>query len=193
MTTPILQRALPQGQKLRIIQGDITESQMDAIVNAANAQLKHGGGVAGAIVRRGGPQIQIESDEWVRQYGPATHEQPAITSAGSLPCRYVIHAVGPIWGQGEEDQKLLNTVSGVLRLASDYNLAGLALPAISTGIFHFPKDRAARLIVDAIMDFYHRNPNSSLKTVDLTLFDKPSVDIFVTECKRRWPTNCDSK
>ncbi len=193
ITTLILQRELPQGQKLRILHGDITESDVDAIVNAANAQLKHGGGVAGAIVRRGGPQIQIESDDWVRQYGPVTHEHPAITSAGSLLCRYVIHAVGPIWGQGEEDQKLLNTVIGVLRLASDHNLTSLALPAISTGIFRFPKERAARLIVDAIMDFYHRNPNSSLKTVDLTLFDEPSVDTFVAEYKRRWPTNCDSK
>ncbi len=193
MTTLILQRELPQGQKLRIILGDITEADVDAIVNAANAQLKHGGGVAGAIVRRGGPQIQIESDQWVRQNGPVTHELPAITSAGRLRCRYVIHAVGPIWGQGEEDQKLLNTVNGALRLASDHNLTSLALPAISTGIFRFPKERAARLIVDAIMDFYHRNPNSSLKTVDLTLFDEPSVDIFVAEYKRRWPTNCDSK
>lgn len=193
ITTLILQRGLPQGQKLRIIHGDITESQVDAIVNAANAQLKHGGDVAGAIVRRGGLQIQIESDEWVRQYGPVTHEQPAITSAGSLRCRYVIHAVGPIWGQGKEDQKLLNTVDGVMRLASDHNLTSLALPAISTGIFRFPKERAARLIVDAIIDFYHKNPNSSLKTIDLTLFDEPSVDTFVVECKRRWPTNCDSK
>lgn len=193
ITTLILEQTLPQGQKLRIIHGDITESHVDAIVNAANAQLKHGGGVAGAISRRGGPQIQIESDEWVRQYGPITHEQPAITSAGSLPCRYIIHAVGPIWGHGEDDQKLLNTVNGVLMLASDHNLANLALPAISTGIFRFPKERAARLIVDAIMDFYQRNPNCSLETVDLTLYDEPSVETFVAECKRRWQTNGDSK
>ena len=193
MTTLVFQRGLPQGQKIRIIHGDITESNVDAIVNAANAQLKHSGGVAGAIVRRGGPQIQIESDEWVRQYGPVTHEQPAITSAGRLPCRHVIHAVGPIWGQGREDQKLLDTVNGVLILARDLNLASLALPAISTGIFRFPKERAARLIIDAIMDFYHRNPNSLLMTVDLMLFDEPSVNTFVAECERRWPTNCDSK
>ncbi len=162
-------------------------------MNAANAQLKHGGGVAGAIVRRGGPQIQIESDEWARQFGPVTHEQFAITSAGSLPCRYVIHAVGPIWGQGEEDQNLLNTVNGALILASGHSLTSLALPAISTGIFRFPKERAALLIIDAIVDFYYRNPNSSLKTVDLTLYDEPSVDTFVAECKRRWPTSRDSK
>ncbi len=193
MTTLVLQRTLPQGRKLRIIHGDITEAQVDAVVNAANAQLRHGGGVAGAIARRGGPEIQVESDEWIRQYGPVTHEQPAITSGGSLPCRYVIHAVGPIWGEGEEDEKLLNTVTGVLSLASDYNLASLALPAISTGIFRFPKERAARLIIDSIIDFYSRNPNSSLKTIDLTLFDKPSVDIFVTECRRRWPTNGEAQ
>jgi O-acetyl-ADP-ribose deacetylase (regulator of RNase III) len=193
MTTLVLRRSLPLGQKLRVIHGDITESHADAIVNAANAQLKHGGGVAGAISRRGGPQIQIESDEWVRQHGPVTHEQPAITSAGNLPCRYVIHAVGPIWGQGEEDQKLLNTITGVLKLASNHNITSLALPAISTGIFRFPKERAAQLIVEAIMDFYRRNPHGSVKTVDLILLDEPSVDIFVAECSRRLPKNGDSK
>jgi len=193
MTTLVLQHTLLQGQKLRILLGDITDSHMDAIVNAANAQLKHGGGVAGAIVRRGGLQIQIESDEWVRQYGPVTHEHPAITSAGSLSCRYIIHAAGPIWGQGDEDQKLLDTVNGVLVLASDHNLTSLALPAISTGIFRFPKERAAQLIVDSILDFYQRIPDSSLKMIDLILFDELTADTFVAECKRRWSTNCDPK
>ena len=191
MTALVFQQVLPQGQKIRIIHGDITESHVDAIVNAANAQLKHGGGVARAIARYGGPQIQIESNEWVCLHGPVTHQHPAITSAGSLPCRYVIHAVGPIWGEGEEDQKLLDTVSGVLKLASDHNLASLALPAISTGIFRFPKERAARLIIDAIIDFFQRDPQSSLMRIDLTLFDEPSLHTFLTECKRRWPANGD--
>ena len=87
----------PSGQRLEIVQGDITGETVDAIVNAANSHLQHGAGVAGAILRRGGYQIQQESLEWVRQHGPVTHAEPAYTSAGKLPCRYVIHAVGPVW------------------------------------------------------------------------------------------------
>lgn len=192
MMTLVLQKIMTHGQELRIIHGDITESRLDAIVNAANAQLKHGGGVAGAIARRGGPQIQVESDAWIRQYGPVTHKQPAITSAGNLPCRHVIHAVGPIWGQGEEDRKLLDTVNGVLMLAANHGISSLAIPAISTGIFRFPKERAARLIFDAIVDFFNVNPDSSICTVELILFDEPGVRTFVTEWKRRWPEDGSS-
>ena len=84
---------------LRLVQGDITERDTDAIVNAANSFLQHGGGVAGAISRRGGLVIQRESDAWVSEHGPVSHAEPAVTWGGSLPCRYVIHAVGPVWGE----------------------------------------------------------------------------------------------
>ena len=84
------------GQQLHLVQGDITQEEVGAIVNAANLHLQHGGGVAGIISRRGGPQIQQESDAWVREHGPVSHAKPAYTSGGDLPCRYVIHAVGPI-------------------------------------------------------------------------------------------------
>src|SRR5688572_10003455 len=96
----------PSGQRLQIVQGDLTQENVDAIVNAANARLQHGGGVAAAISRRGGPQILAESDAWVRQHGPVTHTAPAHTGAGSLPCCIIIHAVGPVWGEGNEDHKL---------------------------------------------------------------------------------------
>jgi O-acetyl-ADP-ribose deacetylase len=109
------------GQQLEITQGDLTEEQVDAIVNAANNQLAHGGGVAGAISRKGGPQIQAESSEWVRRHGPVSHDQPAYTSAGRLPARYVIHAVGPVWGAGDEDRKLEEAVRGSLETAESWN------------------------------------------------------------------------
>jgi O-acetyl-ADP-ribose deacetylase (regulator of RNase III) len=178
MSVVILASTLAQGRQLQIAQGDLTEESVDAIVNAANAHLQHGGGVAGAILRKGGPRIQEESNTWVREQGPVSHAQPAYTSAGKLPCRYVIHAVGPVWGEGDEDLKLAAAVSGALSVASRLGLNSIALPAISTGIFGFPKDRAARIILTAILDYLQGNPESSLKLARLTLYDHDTVEVF---------------
>jgi putative ATPase len=179
MNTLLNEHLFPSGQRLQIVQGDLTQEEVDVIVNAANAQLKHGGGVAGAISRRGGPQIQAESDEWVRQHGPVTHAEPAYTGAGSLPCRTVIHAVGPVWGEGDEDRKLTEAVTGSLHLADRLGLTSIALPAISTGIFGFPKERAAEIILSAIRDYFIQNPGSGLQQVRLTLFDRETVEAFL--------------
>jgi O-acetyl-ADP-ribose deacetylase (regulator of RNase III) len=183
----ICAHTLASGQTLRLVHGDLTEERVDAIVNAANAQLVHGGGVAGAISHSGGPDIQAQSDAWVREHGLVTHARPALTGAGRLPCRYVIHAVGPVWGEGNEDANLRVAVTGSLALADELRLASLALPAISTGIFGFPKDRGARIIVDAILDFLSTQPQTSLQEIRITLIDQPSVLIFSQEFARRWP------
>lgn len=187
MSTVVGQLHLPNGAILRLVHGDLTQERVDAIVNAANARLAHGGGVAGAIVRRGGVTIQQESDAWVRQHGPVTHDRPAITGAGRLPCRHVIHAVGPVWGEGDEDNKLQAAVTGALLLADERNLTSLALPAISTGIFGFPKDRAARVIFQAVLDYFEAHPESHLREVRLTLIDPPTLEAFRREFERRWP------
>jgi len=171
--------SLPNGTVLRLVQGDITAQEVDAIVNAANAHLKHGGGVAAVIARKGGPVIQRESDAWVRQHGPVPHERPAYTSAGNLPTRYVIHAVGPVWGSGDEDAKLRAAVQGSLTRADELGLASIALPAISTGIFGFPKARAARVTFAAIRDYFAGHPDSGLREVRLVLYDRPTVDAFL--------------
>ena len=168
----------PTDQVIQIVQGDISIEDVDVIVNAANEWLKHGGGVAGVISQRGGPEIQRESDLWVQGYGPVTHADPAYTSGGRLPCKYVIHAVGPVWGSGDEDNKLSAAVKGSLRVADELELKSIAIPAISTGIFGFPKERAAGVIFQAIEQFFHRNLTSSLKLVRLTLFDQPTVEVF---------------
>jgi O-acetyl-ADP-ribose deacetylase (regulator of RNase III) len=186
MTTIVAEQDLPSGQIVRLVHGDLTGEKADAIVNAANAYLAHGGGVAGAIVRVGGREIQAESDAWVREHGPVSHERPAITGAGRLPCRYVIHAVGPVWGEGDEDAKLRSAVIGALALADEKALTSLALPAISTGIFGFPKDRGARVILDAIVDYFADKHDASLGEVRITLIDEPSVAIFADEFNRRW-------
>jgi O-acetyl-ADP-ribose deacetylase (regulator of RNase III) len=179
MNQVLQEHTFPSGQHLYIIQGDLTQEQVDAIINAANAQLKHGGGVAAAVSRHGGPQIQAESDAWVRQHGPVDHAEPAYTGAGQLACRYVIHAVGPVWGEGHEDAKLTSAVTGSLARADQLGLSSVALPAISTGIFGFPKLRAAQVILSAIQQYFAHNPGSGLRTVRLTLFDQPTVDAFI--------------
>lgn len=182
----VLAHTYPSGRKLEIAQGDIIEEDVDAIVNAANARLKHGGGLARVIARRGGREIQEESDAWVREHGPVPHDSPAHTSAGKLPFRYIIHAVGPKWGSGEEDAKLAAAVVGSLTRADELHLRSIALPAISTGIFGFPPERAAGVIFRAIARYFDDHPGSGLERVRLTLYDRPTLDVFRKVWDRRF-------
>ena len=179
MNTVLKERKLPTGQIIQIVQGDITIEEVDAIVNAANEYLQHGGGVAWAISRRGGPVIQQESDEWVRTKGTVSHAHPAWTSGGLLPAKTVIHAVGPVWGKGDEDAKLMMAVTGSLRVADELGLKSIAFPAISTGIFGFPKERAAKVILEAIESYFKDNTSSGLEVIRLVLFDRPTADAFL--------------
>jgi O-acetyl-ADP-ribose deacetylase len=178
MNTVLHEFTLPSGQTIQLVHGDLTQERVDAIVNAANAHLQHGGGVAAAIVRLGGGIIQTESDAWVRQHGPVSNAEPAYTCAGKLTCRYVIHAVGPVWGEGREDDKLSAAIHGSLCLADQLKLASIAFPAISTGIYGFPKPRAARLIIGAIQAYFDAQPASGVRQVRLTLFDTPTLSAF---------------
>ncbi|MBI4771455.1 MAG: macro domain-containing protein [Chloroflexi bacterium] len=187
MSQILARQALPGGQQLLLVHGDLTAETVDAIVNAANARLQHGGGVAGAISRRGGPSIQAESDAWVRQHGPVSHERPSITGAGRLPCRFVIHAVGPVWGSGDEDRKLGAAVGGALQLAHERGLPSLALPPISTGIFGFPVERGARVILDAALAFCAAaGPDSPLREIRFTMIDDKTAQVFAREFERRF-------
>jgi O-acetyl-ADP-ribose deacetylase len=193
MNTVLRERVLQTGQTIQIVQGDITIENVDAIVNAANEHLQHGGGVAWAISKKGGPKIQKESDEWIRQHGIVPHSHPAWTSGGLLPSKYVIHAVGPVWGNtqragtsGDEDVKLADAVTGSLRVADELKCSSIALPAISTGIYGFPKDRAAEIIFSAIDKYFFENLSSAVKTVKLVLFDQPSVDVFIKTWQDKW-------
>ena len=178
VNTLLDETTLPSGQAVQLVQGDLTAETTDAIVNAANASLRHGAGVAGAILHRGGPVIQQESDAWVRAHGLVDHAAPAWTSGGALPCRYVIHAVGPVWGDGDEDAKLAAAVSGSLSVTEGLGLGSLALPAISTGIFGFPRERAAEVILAAVSDHFSTIPASSLKLLRLVLYDAATIDAF---------------
>jgi len=177
MSTIIKEHTLPSGQTIQIAQGDLTLEDVDAIVNAANEHLQHGGGVAWAILRRGGDVIQDESDAWVRAHGLVSHAHPAWTSGGRLPARYVIHAVGPVWGAGEEDVKLTAAVTGCLQVADGLGLQSVAMPAISTGIFGFPKERAARVILSAIQSYFVKE-TSQIRLVRLVLYDDETITAF---------------
>lgn len=165
------------GKILRLVQGDITERDVDAIVNAANSHLQHGGGVAGAIVRKGGQVIQEESNK----IGFVSVGNAAITSAGRLPCKYVIHAVGPRMGEGDEDNKLTNAVFNSLRLASDKGLKSIAIPAISSGIFGFPKERCAMILVKEALHYIKGKLKSSLEVIEFCVFDDLTAGYFQKE------------
>ena len=157
---------------LELIQSDLTDQTTDAIVNAANAALPLGGGVAGAIRRRGGTAIQEECNRIGR-----THVGGAvITTGGNLPAKYVIHAVGPIHGDDHEDEKLKDATLNSLKLADKNHLKTMAFPAISTGIFGFPKDRCATIMLSTTIA-YLEGP-TGLETVVFCLYDKKTLEIF---------------
>ncbi len=162
---------------VRLLQGDITERNTDAIVNAANSHLQHGGGVAGAIVRKGGQIIQDESDKI--GFVPVGHA--AATTAGKLQAKFIIHAVGPRMGEGDEDNKLKNAVQNSLLLADQKKLASVSMPAISSGIFGFPKDRCAKILVSEAVRFLKERKETSLKVVEFCIYDDLTLGYFKKE------------
>ena len=157
---------------LQLEQGDITDSTADAIVNAANSDLILGAGVAGAIRRKGGPSIQEECN----RIGSCPVGNAVITSAGNLQARFVIHAVGPRWGEGHEVEKLKNAASNSLQRAEEKELKSIAFPAIGTGIFGFPQKLAAKTLLTAVWQDLSRK--SGIKTVTFILFDIESFNVF---------------
>jgi O-acetyl-ADP-ribose deacetylase (regulator of RNase III) len=138
--------------KIQLMKGDITDLEVDAIVNAANAQLILGGGVAGAIKVKGGPTIQEEC----LQAGGTYVGGAIITGAGKLKSKYVIHAVGPRMGEGNEDTKLENAIQNSLQLVVEKKLRSVAFPAISTGIFGFPIERCAKIMIRTSKEFIEK-------------------------------------
>jgi O-acetyl-ADP-ribose deacetylase (regulator of RNase III) len=174
MEARVLARHTVAGCQLEAVLGEMTSEKVDAIVNAANSNLAHGGGLAGAIVARGGAVIQEESDK----LAPVATGDAAVTSGGTLSCHWVIHAVGPIWGQGNEERSLRSAVRASLDRAAELGAASVALPAISTGIFGYPKEEGTASIVDEARTWLIGHPESSLSTVRFTAFDEPTANLF---------------
>lgn len=162
--------------KLKAIKGDITTQMVDAIVNAANSSLMGGGGVDGAIHRAGGKQILEECKEIVSKHGRCPTGEAVITSAGKMPAKYVIHTVGPVWhgGKGNEDEKLANCYSNSLNLAVKNGCKTVAFPNISTGVYHFPKERAADIAVTTVREFLKEN--EEIEKVIFVCFDEENFN-----------------
>ena len=180
---------LDNKKTLRLVYGDITERDVDIIVNAANSYLKHGGGVAAAIVRKGGKIIQEESDK----IGFVPVGFSVITIAGRLPCKAVIHTVGPRMGQGNEDTKLRAAIRNSLELASDRKFKSISMPAISSGIFGFPKDKCAKILVEEAKNFLVNNNNiTSLEIVEFCVIDDETIDYLKREfaSMKGWLRTC---
>ena len=186
MRQVLYEHRLESGQVICVVQGDLTAESVDVIVNAANERLMHGGGVAGGISRRGGPAIQDESAAWVRERGPVPTGSAAITGAGSLPCRYVIHAVGPIWGTGDEEDKLASAVRSALDLADGRELRSISMPGISSGIFGFPKPLCAQVMLGVILEWLAEHPESSVRQVNACNIDGETARLFEAEARARW-------
>lgn len=163
---------------LELTEGDITEMETDAIVNAANAQLIMGGGVAGAIRRKGGPEIQKECNK----VGGTFVGGAVITTGGNLKAKHVIHAVGPRIGEGNENEKLRNATLNSLKLANQNRLKSVTFPAISTGIFGFPIQRCAEIMLRTTIE--HLRGSTGLEKVVFCLFGEDSYQVFARQLKR---------
>ncbi|MHC4121413.1 MAG: macro domain-containing protein [Planctomycetota bacterium] len=163
---------------LELCDGDITEMETDAVVNAANARLVMGGGVAGAIRKKGGPSIQADCD----RIGGTFVGGAVITTAGNLKARHVIHAVGPRMGEGNEDEKLKNATLNSLKVADENNLRSISFPAISAGIFGFPIDRCARIMLETTIGYL--KGRTGLEKVVFCLFGRDSYEVFASQLEQ---------
>jgi len=160
-----------------VVRGNLLEEPVDAIVNAANGRLAHGGGVAGIISRAAGPALQDQSDRLVAKHGPYPTGSAVATTAGELPFKAVIHAVGPRYGEGDEERKLTHALSAAFALATERGWRAVSLPAVSAGIFSVPLDICARAYLAAIR-------SARLRKVRLCLRDQPVIDAVLKELKR---------
>ncbi|MBM3465654.1 MAG: macro domain-containing protein [Armatimonadetes bacterium] len=180
MTTPNPRTDLRVGLTIvSLEEGDLTEAEVDAIVNPANHLLVLGSGVAGAIKNKGGDTIQEECN----RIGGIDVGQACITGAGELRARHVIHAVGPRMGEGDEDEKLASATRNALRVASENHLTSVAFPAISTGVFGFPRDRCAHIMMDTAVDFL-KHEKTTVRQLFFVLYDHDTLELFQREMER---------
>lgn len=160
-----------------MVRGNLLEEPVDAIVNAANGHLAHGGGVAGIISRAAGPELQAESDALIRSLGTLPAGSAVVTTAGKLPFKGVIHAVGPRQGEGDEERKLFQALTAAFARADEKGWTSVSFPAVSSGIFAVPLEVCARAYAKAARA-------SPLRNVRLCLRDQPVIDAVLKELKK---------
>lgn len=161
--------------------GDLTRAEVDAVVNAANSELRHGGGVAAALSRAAGPRLQQESDAWVAAHGPLTDGQAAVTTAGDLPARVVVHVAGPVYDEssGENEPRLRAAVRAAIEAAVEAECRRVAYPAISAGIYGYPPQEAARILTDEVAAWCRSRPDAPVEEILLVGYDRTMGDRFV--------------
>jgi O-acetyl-ADP-ribose deacetylase len=162
----------------RVVRGNLLEEPVEAIVNAANGMLAHGGGVAGIISRAAGPSLQEESDRIVHERGQFATGSAVVTTAGRLPFKGVIHAVGPRYGEGDEEAKLVRALTAAFACARERGWRSVSFPAVSSGIFSVPLDICARAYLKSARE-------ANLEGVRLCLRDAPVIDAVLAELNRR--------
>lgn len=161
------------------LEGDLTAQDCDVVVNAANSRLSHGGGVAAALVRAAGPWLQSESDAWVREHGPVGDGQAAVTTAGNMPARWIVHVVGPVHDSDRTDNAALleQAVRAALDAAKDLQAGSVAVPAISSGIYGYPLEEATGVIAGAARAWLAADPGA-VHEIRLVGFDRRAAEAF---------------
>jgi len=174
----------PSGGRFEVAICDLLAETTDGIVNAANGHLAHGGGVAAAIARAAGPALEREGERLVRSMGFVPVGEAVVTTAGRLPFKGVIHAVGPRRGEGDEEARLARALRSAFELAHERGWRSLSFPAVSSGIFAVPLEVCARAYLGAVAAFFGERPDSTLKLLRLCLFAGPLVDAVQREIER---------
>lgn len=182
--TPVESLAFPNGGRFEVAICDLLAETTDGIVNAANGHLAHGGGVAAAIARAAGPALEREGEKLVRSMGFVPVGEAVVTTAGRLPFKGVIHAVGPRRGEGDEEARLARALRSAFELAHERGWRSLSFPAVSSGIFAVPFEVCARAYLDAVASFFGERPDSTLKLLRLCVFAGPLVDAVRSEIAR---------
>lgn len=182
MGSTLATMALPGGRTFRVEVGDLLSTPVDAIVNAANGGLAHGGGVAAAIADAAGPELEREGDAYVAEHGQVPTGDAVVTTAGRLPFKGVIHAVGPFMGQGDEEAKLVAALRAAFARAEERGWRSVAFPAVSSGIFAVPPAVCARGYVRAVREHAAASPAGSLRDLRLVVLKAgPLTDLVVRE------------
>lgn len=172
---------------IEVLKGDITKIEVDAIVNAANTSLLGGGGVDGAIHKAGGKAILEDCQKIRSKQGGCKVGEAVVTTAGKLPAKFIIHTVGPVWNNGESNEEylLLSAYSNSLNLALDYEIKSISFPNISTGIYKFPKEKAAQIAIQTVSDFL--KTTDKIKRIVFVCFDEDNYKIYSELLKNKAP------
>lgn len=182
--TVVATRELPGDRRLVVVEGDLLDEPVEAIVNAANGHLAHGGGVAAVISRAAGRALDAEGHALVRAHGTVPTGDAVVTTAGALPFKGVIHAVGPRQGEGSEEEKLTAAIAASLARAHERGWRSVSFPAVSSGIFGVPMGVCARAYVRGVDAHFRRHPDSSLQEVRICLLpDTPLSGLLAAELR----------